>query len=283
MLFARLAETSAAVAATSSRIAKRAAIAAAVREVAAPPATPTEDGRPAEIELVVTYLSGTLRQRRTGVGWASLGDLPAPAPAPELTVRDVDAAFERIAAMGGPGSAARRSAAVASVVRPGDRGRAATAARPGVRRDPAGRAGFAGAGRPGRGVRRARRRPCSGRRCCSARPRPPPRCWRRGAGRAGGGRRCASGSRSGRCWPRARPTPPAPSPRPACRRSWTPSSTASGCRCTATATRSSGLHPQPGRHHRPGTGDRRGGRRAAARRRSCWTARCWRSVPTADR
>ena len=115
MLFARLAETSAAVAATSSRIAKRAAIAAAVREVAAPPATPTEDGRPAELELVVTYLSGTLRQRRTGVGWASLGDLPAPAPAPELTVRDVDSAFERLAGVAGPGSAARRSGAVAEL------------------------------------------------------------------------------------------------------------------------------------------------------------------------
>ncbi len=110
MLFARLAETSAAVAATSSRIAKRAAVAAAVREVAA---TPTEDL--AELTLVVTYLSGTLRQRRTGVGWASLGEVPEPARTPELAVRDVDSAFERIAALAGPGSAARRAAAVADL------------------------------------------------------------------------------------------------------------------------------------------------------------------------
>ena len=125
MLFARLAETSAAVAATSSRIAKRAAIAAAVREVAAPRRRrPRTGGRPSST-LVVTYLSGTLRQRRTGVGWASLGDLPAPArrrrsrsstsTRPSSGSRRWPARDRRLA----------RADAVAEPVRAGDRGRAA--------------------------------------------------------------------------------------------------------------------------------------------------------------
>ncbi|HEY4990729.1 MAG TPA: ATP-dependent DNA ligase, partial [Nakamurella sp.] len=110
MLFADIAATSTAVAATRSRIAKRGFIAAAIRAV--PPAGPPE---PAEIALVVTFLSGTLRQRRTGVGWASLTAIPAPAAEPTLTVREVDAAFERIAAIGGQGSAVLRAAAVESL------------------------------------------------------------------------------------------------------------------------------------------------------------------------
>ena len=110
MLFADIAATSTAVAATRSRIAKRGFIAAAIRAV--PPAGPPE---PAEIALVVTFLSGTLRQRRTGVGWASLTAIPAPAAEPTLTVREVDAAFERIAGIGGQGSAVLRAAAVESL------------------------------------------------------------------------------------------------------------------------------------------------------------------------
>ncbi|WP_395728512.1 ATP-dependent DNA ligase [Nakamurella sp.] len=102
MLFVELATTSAAVGATRSRLAKRALLATAIRAA-----------EPDEIGLVVTYLSGTLRQRRTGVGWASLSSLPSAAAAePTLTVPEVDAAFEAIAAIGGAGSAALRAAAV---------------------------------------------------------------------------------------------------------------------------------------------------------------------------
>ena len=101
MLFVELAATSADVAATRSRLAKRALIATAIRAA-----------EPDEIALVVTYLSGTLRQRRTGVGWASLTSIPPPAAESTLTVRDVDAAFEGIAALGGQGSAVLRTAAV---------------------------------------------------------------------------------------------------------------------------------------------------------------------------
>ena len=56
-MFAELATTSAAVGATRSRLAKRALLATAIRAADA-----------GEIGLVVTYLSGSLRQRRTGVG-----------------------------------------------------------------------------------------------------------------------------------------------------------------------------------------------------------------------
>ena len=100
-MFVELATTSAAVGATRSRLAKRALLADAIRAA-----------EPDEIGLVVTYLSGSLRQRRTGVGWASLSEVPAPAPEPTLSVAAVDDAFEQIAAIGGAGSAAARAAAV---------------------------------------------------------------------------------------------------------------------------------------------------------------------------
>lgn len=101
MLLARLAETSAAVAATRSRLEKRALLAAALR-----------DAEPEEVEVVATYLSGRVRQRRTGLGWGSLASLPAPAPTPSLTPVEVDEHLERIAALAGAGSQAARAAAV---------------------------------------------------------------------------------------------------------------------------------------------------------------------------
>ncbi len=104
MLLSRLVTTSAEVAATRSRLAKRAALAGCIRDAAA-------EGPP-DVELTVTYLSGTLRQRRTGVGWASLSSLPEPAVEPALTVAEVDMAFDAVAALGGSGSAALRSQAV---------------------------------------------------------------------------------------------------------------------------------------------------------------------------
>ncbi|HLS72983.1 MAG TPA: ATP-dependent DNA ligase [Actinomycetaceae bacterium] len=101
MNFARLAEVSAAVAATQSRLEKRRLLAAALREA-------EED----EIDLVATYLSGRVRQRRTGVGWRSLADLPAPAEQATLTPTDVDAQLESVATLAGTGSQASRTAAV---------------------------------------------------------------------------------------------------------------------------------------------------------------------------
>ena len=98
MLFADLAATSAAVAATSSRTAKTALLADALRAASYD-----------EVPVVVSYLSGELRQRRTGVGYRSLQDVPPPADAPTLSAADVDAAFERIAQCAGTGSRGERA------------------------------------------------------------------------------------------------------------------------------------------------------------------------------
>jgi DNA ligase-1 len=56
----------------------------------------------------VAYLSGELPQRQIGVGWAALRAVPGPAQASSLTVLEVDAAFSRIGAVAGKGSAAER-------------------------------------------------------------------------------------------------------------------------------------------------------------------------------
>ncbi|GEP37314.1 DNA ligase B [Nocardioides psychrotolerans] len=68
-----------------------------------------------EIEVVTSYVGGSLLQRRTGLGWRGLGSLPDPAPEPSLSVREVDAAFADLAVLSGPGSQATRAAAVASL------------------------------------------------------------------------------------------------------------------------------------------------------------------------
>lgn len=92
-----------AVRAIRSRLAKRAALAA----------TLASSGE--SIELAAGYLAGELRQRRTGVGWAALRDLPPPSASATLTVAEVDAAFQAISELSGPGSATRRAEAVASL------------------------------------------------------------------------------------------------------------------------------------------------------------------------
>ncbi|MER7440450.1 ATP-dependent DNA ligase [Micromonospora avicenniae] len=99
MRFLDLAATSAAVAATSGRRAKVELLAGALRALD-PPEVPAGAG----------WLAGELRQRQTGVGYASLRDLPPPAAEPTLTVGAVDAEIDRIAAVHGPGSQARRRA-----------------------------------------------------------------------------------------------------------------------------------------------------------------------------
>ncbi|MDO5627165.1 MAG: ATP-dependent DNA ligase [Mobilicoccus sp.] len=102
--FAQVVATSAEVGATRSRNAKIAAVARALRE-----AGPDDAG------IVAFYLSGTLPQRRTGVGYRSLTDLPEPAGEASLTVAEVDAALEEIAGVAGQGSAARRREAVTAL------------------------------------------------------------------------------------------------------------------------------------------------------------------------
>ncbi len=152
VLLAGLVETSQAVTATSARLGKVAALAEALRRL-----------DPGEVEAGVAFLSGELRQRQIGVGYAALRDAPAPAEEPTLTVAETDASFGRIGALAGAGSQRARREALAALF-----GRATSrrAALPGgalERRAAPGRAG----GRDGRrgraGSPRCRAPRCAGR------------------------------------------------------------------------------------------------------------------------
>jgi DNA ligase-1 len=99
-----LAAASETVGATSARGGKTAALADALRAAS-----------PEEAPIAVAFLSGELRQRQIGVGWASLQALPSPAEEPSLTPLEVDAAFARIGALGGPGSQTARRTALAEL------------------------------------------------------------------------------------------------------------------------------------------------------------------------
>ncbi len=104
MLIADLVATSTAVAATRSRKAKVAALAETLAAA-----------EPEELSLVVSYLGGTLLQRRTGLGWRGLQTMPPPATASSLTVTETHESFERLAALSGAGSQQQRASAVASL------------------------------------------------------------------------------------------------------------------------------------------------------------------------
>lgn len=104
MLLRDAAETSEAVRATSSRLAKVERLAALLRTAA-----------PGEVAAVVCWLTGAVRQGAIGIGWATLRDAPAPAAEPSLTVAEVDEALERVAALRGSGSQAARRVEVAAL------------------------------------------------------------------------------------------------------------------------------------------------------------------------
>ena len=99
MRLERIAATSEALRATRARTAKAALLADAIRELA-----------PDEIEAGVAFLSGELRQRQIGAGWASLRELPPPAAEPSLTVGEVDAVFAQMATASGAGIGGRAPA-----------------------------------------------------------------------------------------------------------------------------------------------------------------------------
>jgi DNA ligase-1 len=133
VLLRELVQTSEAVAATSGRRAKVEEISALLRRAS-----------PDEVPVVVAFLSGELRQRQIGVGYAALGDLPgswpagqpatalsaagaaaavpagtgpgltSPAVAP-LTVAETDAVFEAIGEVGGAGAQAERKRLLAAM------------------------------------------------------------------------------------------------------------------------------------------------------------------------
>ena len=110
MLLAEIVTVSQALSATSSRNAKAALLADVLTRAAQEP-PPAGNGEGVdEISLVVRYLSGTLRQRRTGIELTHLTVLPPPADVPSVTVAEVDAGLQRAADLSGPGSSAARAA-----------------------------------------------------------------------------------------------------------------------------------------------------------------------------
>jgi len=97
---ADLVETSSRVAAASGRLDKVVLLAALLRRLEA-----------AEVEIGTSYLTGSIRQPRLGVGYATvatLSEVPG-ADSASLSVIDVDTALEEIARVGGKGSAQERS------------------------------------------------------------------------------------------------------------------------------------------------------------------------------
>lgn len=107
MLLAELAACSLAVSATRARSQKVALLAPVLAAAAA-------EGDDALL-VAASYLGGALRQRRTGLGWRTLAELPAPAEEPTLTLAETDAAFAAMGALSGAGSAGARAEAVVAL------------------------------------------------------------------------------------------------------------------------------------------------------------------------
>ncbi|HZC99612.1 MAG TPA: ATP-dependent DNA ligase [Actinomycetes bacterium] len=105
MLLTEIAETSDAVASTRARLAKVERLVACLRRL-----------DPREVVVAVAFLSGELRQRQIGVGWASLRHVPEPAVSATLEVLEVDDVFDRIGRQVGPGSQAERRRLLAGLL-----------------------------------------------------------------------------------------------------------------------------------------------------------------------
>jgi ATP-dependent DNA ligase I len=109
VLLTELVRTSQAVAATPRRGVKIDKIADLLRAAS-----------PAEVPVVVAFLSGELRQRQIGVGYAALsgmlsGDGAADETTPALTVGEVDAVFAEVSAVTGAGAQAARKRLLAGL------------------------------------------------------------------------------------------------------------------------------------------------------------------------
>lgn len=96
MLLRRVVETSARVSQTSGRLAKIELLADVLR-----------DARPAEMESVIAFLSGSLRQSKIGVGYGLLQRIATTTPAIQsaVTLAEVETALTRLAGTSGKGSA----------------------------------------------------------------------------------------------------------------------------------------------------------------------------------
>ncbi|MBW8172880.1 ATP-dependent DNA ligase [Ornithinimicrobium sp. Arc0846-15] len=103
MQLARVVEASQELARTSSRKGKVEAVAQVLREAVTELKV---------VPVVADYLSGVLPQRRIGVSWRSLRELPQPAHQPNLEVAEVDQAFSTIGQLRGAGSQSLRREAL---------------------------------------------------------------------------------------------------------------------------------------------------------------------------
>lgn len=106
MQYALIVDVSRRVAATSKRSEKVAALADVLRRAPL-----------AEVTTVVGLLVGAPRQGRLGVGWVTLRDAAvAPAAGSDVTVAEVDAAFDALAAASGEGSQRARDEVLSAVL-----------------------------------------------------------------------------------------------------------------------------------------------------------------------
>ena len=98
MLLNALVTTSNQVAATAGRLAKIALLSDLLKQAS-----------PGEIELAIAYLSGTIRQSKVGVGWATLQKAKTHVGTlARLQLRDLDETLEKIATTSGKGSAGEK-------------------------------------------------------------------------------------------------------------------------------------------------------------------------------
>jgi DNA ligase-1 len=105
VLLQQLVATSRTVAATSGRLAKIELLADLLKQAG-----------PDEIELAISYLSGTIRQSKVGVGWATLqGAKGQAAKEAKLDIRDVDTTLERVSQTSGKGSATAKQKLLAEL------------------------------------------------------------------------------------------------------------------------------------------------------------------------
>jgi len=115
MLLADVVRTSTQVSGTSSRNAKVSLIADLLRRCAllvAGAVAPAD-----EIGLATRYLSGSVRQRRTGIELSSFVELPSPPAAGVVTLSELDTVLQRASEMAGAGSSSERADLFLGLVR----------------------------------------------------------------------------------------------------------------------------------------------------------------------
>src|SRR5664279_1778109 len=98
MKLSRLVATSGRVASTTKRLEKIALIADLLEQL-----------QPEEVEIAVSFLSGSTRQGRIGIGYSMLRDVvSSPAAEPSLELLELDRALESFKSTQGAGSAGRK-------------------------------------------------------------------------------------------------------------------------------------------------------------------------------